>query len=226
MRKRSFAQIVLDKTVSTPHSAKSGASNAPFHIGMDEKPEAAQTRAGRFNKGEARNALARTVFFNSQEEMRDRSFENQRYRASGLPQDPRTMSSTGSMMRRDWCEATRSERPSCAKSRSAAMRPMASTGCRTVVMPGRRRSAVSKSSNPTSAILSGGYMPRSCKQWSTCRVIRLFAQNRAVGGVLLRNKPLTACRALSIVSVRCRIVGWSRASCIAEQKPRSLICMV
>jgi TnpA family transposase len=36
------------------------------------------------NKGEAKNALARAVFFNSLGEMRDRTFENQRYRASGL----------------------------------------------------------------------------------------------------------------------------------------------
>jgi len=36
------------------------------------------------NKGEARNALARAVFSNRLGEMRDRSFENQRYRASGL----------------------------------------------------------------------------------------------------------------------------------------------
>jgi len=36
------------------------------------------------NKGEARHALARAVFFNRLGEMRDRSFENQRYRASGL----------------------------------------------------------------------------------------------------------------------------------------------
>jgi TnpA family transposase len=36
------------------------------------------------NKGEARNALARAVFFNRLGEMRDRSFENQRYRAGGL----------------------------------------------------------------------------------------------------------------------------------------------
>jgi hypothetical protein len=34
--------------------------------------------------GEAKNALARAVFFNRLGEMRDRSFENQRYRASGL----------------------------------------------------------------------------------------------------------------------------------------------
>jgi TnpA family transposase len=36
------------------------------------------------NKGEARNALARTVFFHRFGEIRDRSYENQRYRASGL----------------------------------------------------------------------------------------------------------------------------------------------
>lgn len=34
-------------------------------------------------KGEARNALARAVFFNRLSEIRDRSFEQQRYRASG-----------------------------------------------------------------------------------------------------------------------------------------------
>jgi TnpA family transposase len=36
------------------------------------------------NKGEAKNALARAVFLNRLGEIRDRSFENQRYRASGL----------------------------------------------------------------------------------------------------------------------------------------------
>ena len=36
------------------------------------------------NKGEARNALARAVFFNRLGEIRDRSFEQQRYPASGL----------------------------------------------------------------------------------------------------------------------------------------------
>lgn len=38
----------------------------------------------RLNKGEAKNALARAVFFNRLGEVRDRRFENQRYRASGL----------------------------------------------------------------------------------------------------------------------------------------------
>ncbi len=36
------------------------------------------------NKGEARNALARAVFFNRLGEIRDRSFETQRFRANGL----------------------------------------------------------------------------------------------------------------------------------------------
>ena len=36
------------------------------------------------NKGEAKNALAHAVFLNRLGEMRDRTFENQRYRASGL----------------------------------------------------------------------------------------------------------------------------------------------
>jgi TnpA family transposase len=36
------------------------------------------------NKGEARNALARAVFFHRLGEIRDRTFENQKYRASGL----------------------------------------------------------------------------------------------------------------------------------------------
>ena len=36
------------------------------------------------NKGEARNALARALFFHRHGEIRDRTFENQRYRASGL----------------------------------------------------------------------------------------------------------------------------------------------
>ena len=36
------------------------------------------------NRGEARNALARAIFFCQLGELRDRTFENQAYRASGL----------------------------------------------------------------------------------------------------------------------------------------------
>lgn len=42
-----------------------------------------RTNAG-LNKGEARNALARAVFLHRLGEIRDRSYENPRYRASGL----------------------------------------------------------------------------------------------------------------------------------------------
>jgi TnpA family transposase len=42
-----------------------------------------RTNAG-LNKGEARNALARAVFFHRLGEIRDSTLENQSYRASGL----------------------------------------------------------------------------------------------------------------------------------------------
>ena len=42
-----------------------------------------RSQAG-LNKGEARNALARAIFFCQLGELRDRTFENQAYRASGL----------------------------------------------------------------------------------------------------------------------------------------------
>src|SRR5919205_2916004 len=42
-----------------------------------------RSQAG-LNKGEARNSLARAIFFCQLGELRDRTFENQAYRASGL----------------------------------------------------------------------------------------------------------------------------------------------
>ena len=50
---------------------------------MEDPALRGRVQAG-LNKGEARNALARAVFFNRLGEVRDRSFENQCYRASGL----------------------------------------------------------------------------------------------------------------------------------------------
>jgi hypothetical protein len=46
-------------------------------------PTARCTIAG-LNRGEARNALARAVFFNQLGELRGRTYENQQHRASGL----------------------------------------------------------------------------------------------------------------------------------------------
>jgi TnpA family transposase len=48
-----------------------------------EDPALRQRVTAGLNKGEARNSLARAVFFNRLGEIRDRSFENQRHRAAG-----------------------------------------------------------------------------------------------------------------------------------------------
>ena len=55
-----------------------------FTLEWLQSPELRRRVQVGLNKGEARNALARAVFFNRLGEIRDRSFENQRYRASGL----------------------------------------------------------------------------------------------------------------------------------------------
>ena len=49
-----------------------------------EDPTLRRRVTASLNKGEARNSLARAIFFNRLGEIRDRSFENQRHRASGL----------------------------------------------------------------------------------------------------------------------------------------------
>lgn len=55
-----------------------------FTLAWLEGPALRRRVTAGLNKGEARNALARAVFFNRLGEIRDRSFENQRHRASGL----------------------------------------------------------------------------------------------------------------------------------------------
>jgi TnpA family transposase len=55
-----------------------------FTLDWLKNPALRQRVNAGLNKGEARNALARAVFFNRLGEIRDRSFENQRHRASGL----------------------------------------------------------------------------------------------------------------------------------------------
>src|SRR3546814_952523 len=49
-----------------------------------DDPDQRRRTGSILNKGEARNALARAIFFNRLGELRDRTFENQRHRASGL----------------------------------------------------------------------------------------------------------------------------------------------
>jgi TnpA family transposase len=55
-----------------------------FMLAWLEDPALRRRVTAGLNKGEARNSLARAVFFNRLGESRDRSFENQRHRASGL----------------------------------------------------------------------------------------------------------------------------------------------
>ena len=55
-----------------------------FMLEWIENPALRRRVSAGLNKGEARNSLARAVFFNRLGEVRDRSFENQRHRASGL----------------------------------------------------------------------------------------------------------------------------------------------
>jgi len=55
-----------------------------FILDWAQSPDLRQRVTAGLNKGEARNALARAVFFNRLGEIRDRSFEQQNYRASGL----------------------------------------------------------------------------------------------------------------------------------------------
>ena len=55
-----------------------------FMLDWLDDPDLRRRTSANLNKGEARNALARAVFFNRLGELRDRTFENQRHRASGL----------------------------------------------------------------------------------------------------------------------------------------------
>ncbi len=55
-----------------------------FYLDWMKSPDLRRRVTAGLNKGEARNALARAVFFNRLGEMRDRSYEDQMYRASGL----------------------------------------------------------------------------------------------------------------------------------------------
>jgi hypothetical protein len=55
-----------------------------FTLDWLQDPELRRRSHVGLNKGEQQNSLRRAVFFNRLGEIRDRSYENQRYRASGL----------------------------------------------------------------------------------------------------------------------------------------------
>ena len=60
----------MERTLFTLDWLESPALRRRVHVGL--------------NKGEARNALVRAVFFHRLGELRERTYENQRHRASGL----------------------------------------------------------------------------------------------------------------------------------------------
>ncbi len=86
------ASLILGKLAAYPR--RNGLAWALKEIGKIERsifylewlksPELRRRVTAGLNKGEARNALARAVFFNRLGEMRDRSHEDQTHRASGL----------------------------------------------------------------------------------------------------------------------------------------------
>src|SRR5262249_24445133 len=55
-----------------------------FTLDWVEDAELRRQASQELNKGETRNSLARAVFFHRLGEIRDRTYENQQYRASGL----------------------------------------------------------------------------------------------------------------------------------------------
>ena len=86
------ASLILGKLTTYPR--QNGLAWALRELGRIEKtlftlewlqdPELRRRVNVELNKGEARNALAKAVFFNRLGEVRDRSYEDQRYRANGL----------------------------------------------------------------------------------------------------------------------------------------------
>ena len=55
-----------------------------FTLDWIDDPELRRTAGQELNKGESRNSLARAVFIHRLGEIRDRTYENQQHRASGL----------------------------------------------------------------------------------------------------------------------------------------------
>ena len=84
--------VILRKLAAYPR--QNGLAHALRELGKLERtlftldwlhdPELRRRSHVGLNKGEQQNALRRAVFFNRLGEIRDRSYENQRYRASGL----------------------------------------------------------------------------------------------------------------------------------------------
>lgn len=88
LNKERLASLILRKLGSYPR--QNGLALALIELGWIERTfwlqnvELRRRANAGLNKGEAKNTLARAIFFNCLGKMRERSFENQRYRDSGL----------------------------------------------------------------------------------------------------------------------------------------------
>jgi hypothetical protein len=71
---------------ATPFTNSAFSLAGVFHIMLDwiSDPDLRRSTGQELNKGEARNSLARAVFIHRLGEIRDRTYENQQHRASGL----------------------------------------------------------------------------------------------------------------------------------------------
>ena len=86
------ASLIMRQLAS--HPRQNGLATALRELGRMERtlftldwiddPELRRTTGQELNKGEARNSLARAVFLHRLGEIRDRTYENQQHRASGL----------------------------------------------------------------------------------------------------------------------------------------------
>lgn len=87
-------QHLYEDRASGSRGDRSGLAAAPQELGRLERTlftldwledlELRRQTSQELNKGESRNSLARAVFIHRLGEIRDRTFENQKYRASGL----------------------------------------------------------------------------------------------------------------------------------------------
>jgi hypothetical protein len=73
-----------DRFAHAAQAQQLSAAKRPWPWRCAQNVELRQRVQARLNKGEAKNALARAVFFNRLGDAANRSFEQQRYRARGL----------------------------------------------------------------------------------------------------------------------------------------------
>jgi len=83
LQKDSNQELTLQKSRPAPQHV-AGQTLTPVHPRLDQRSRTTAVAGQELNKGESRNSLARAVFIHRLGEIRDRTYENQQHRASGL----------------------------------------------------------------------------------------------------------------------------------------------